>query len=107
MIESVTFGPLVFVVVVVIGKELLWCADNGKMNPHLGKATLEAVCCRWPSLHSRVSFALDFPQGERADENYNCGPELPRDFLTMLEVRESCLWMFVCRKYPMILNSEP
>lgn len=30
-------------VVVVIGNELLWCADNGKMNAHAGKASLEPV----------------------------------------------------------------
>ena len=30
-------------VVVVIGKELFRCADIGKMNPHAGKARLEAV----------------------------------------------------------------
>ena len=30
-------------VAVVIGNKLLRCADDGKMNSHLGKARLEAV----------------------------------------------------------------
>ncbi len=30
-------------VVVFIGNELLRCTDNGKMNPHFGKARVEAV----------------------------------------------------------------
>jgi hypothetical protein len=43
MIESVILGGRVLRFVVVIGDKLLGCADNRKIDPHPGKARLEAV----------------------------------------------------------------